>query len=194
MAKIGMKYIVAAKISEEPEGQLPTYEAGVKFGRAISSNVTFRRNDSELYADDTLAESDNTITGGDMDMTVAEVQDEVREIVFGDVKEEDGSYHDSSKASPYIGIGYMREQRYKGVSSFHAMWLYKVQLATAEDNAQTKGETTTFQTQRVTGEVMGIPLADGTTRFRSWQEFKTAAEAVAWLNKHANYTETTTAA
>lgn len=190
MAAIGMRYLVCAPFDTEDKqvaGQLPVYAAGMILGRAISANINFRRNDADLYADDVLAESDNTITGGDIDMTVAEVTDEVAEKIFGDVKGDDGEYHDSDKSTPYIGMGYLREQRYKGVSSYRATWLYKVQLATAEETAQTKGETTAFQTQRITGEVMGVTMEDGSTRFRAWQTFESAAAAVSWLNIKAGY-------
>ena len=191
MAAIGMRYLVGAVISGESDGALPTYDKGMKIGRAISANVSLRRNDSELYADDVLAESDNTITGGDVDITVAEILDEVAAAIFGDTKDEEtGEYYDSDASSPYIGLGYMREQKYKGVSSFKCTWLYKVQLAPAEESGQTKGETTSFQTQRVTGEILGVSMADGKSRFRARKEFKTAAEGIAWLNSKANYSET----
>lgn len=191
MAAIGMRYLVGAVITGEPEGALPTYGEGMKIGRAISSNVSFRRNDSELYADDVLAESDNTITGGDVDITVAEILDEVAAAIFGDSKDEEtGEYYDSSASSPYIGLGYMREMKYKGKSSFKCTWLYKVQLAPAEESGQTKGKTTSFQTQRMTGEILGVTMADGSSRFRARKEFETAAEATAWLNQKANYTQT----
>ena len=187
MAAIGMRHLVAAPFAEtQTEGQLPTYGTGVKL-RAVSSNVTLNRNESELYADDVLAESDDTVTGGTIDMTVAEVLDEVGAALFGNKVGEDGEYHDSDVASPYIGIGYMREQKYQGKSTFRAVWFYKAQLAAAEDVAQTKGETTAFQTQRLTGKIMGVPMADGSVRFRAWKTFDEAAEATAWLNAKAHY-------
>lgn len=188
MASIGMRHLVMAPFAaEQTEGQLPTYESGVKL-RAISATITLNRNESELYADDTLAERDNTLTGGDVDLTVAEVPDEAGAKLFGSEQDEmEQEYHDSDKSSPYIGMGYMREQKVQGKSNYRAVWFYKVQLAAAEETAQTKAETTTFQTQRVTGEVLGVTLADGTTRFRAWKTFEKAAEAVAWLNKKANY-------
>ena len=188
MASIGMRHLVAAPFAEsQTEGQLPAYEAGVKM-RAVSANITLDRNDSELYADDVLAESDNTITGGTVDMTVAEVTDEVGAVLFGNkMDEQNKEYYDSDQSSPYIGMGYMREQKYQGKSSFRAVWFYKVQLAAAEETAQTKGETTTFQTQRITGEILGVTMADGSTRFRAWKTFNSAAEATAWLNTKANY-------
>lgn len=188
MAAIGMRHLVAAPFAEnQTEGQLPTYGTGVKM-RAVSANITLDRNESELYADDVLAESDNTITGGTIDMTVAEVPDEVGAVLFGNKTDgEQGEYYDSDQSSPYIGMGYMREQKYQGKSSFRAVWFYKVQLAASEETAQTKGETTTFQTQRVTGEVLGVTMADGSTRFRAWKTFDTAAAATAWLNTKANY-------
>ena len=191
MAAIGMRYLVGAPWAadaEQVDGDLPKYGPGLMIGRAISANITFRRNDTQLYADDVLAESDNTITGGDLDMTVAEVLDEVAMIIFGDKKDEaTQEYRDSEQSTPYIGMGYMREQRYKGKSTFRAVWLYKVQLATAEESAQTKAENTAYSTQRMTGEIMGVPLKDGTTCFRTWKTFDRADEATAWLREKSGY-------
>lgn len=190
MAAVGMRYLVGAVIKTETEGAVPTYDKGFNFGRAVSANVTFTRNDAKLYVDDVLGERDNTITGGNVDITVAEILDEIAEKVFGDKKDSDaeGDYYDSSESSPYIGLGYMQEVRVKGVSKYRVTWLYKVQLAPAESQAQTKGETTQFQTQRVTGEMMGVSMSDGSTRFRARNEFDTSAKAVEWLKKKANIT------
>ena len=188
MAAIGMKHLVGAPwAAQQNEGQLPVYGTGMKIGRAVSANITFQRNESELYADDVLAESDNVLTGGTLDVTVAEILDEVGEAIFGNKKDEDGSYHDSDLASPYIGMGYLREMKLQGKSTYRATWLYKVQLAPAEESANTRGETTTWQTQRMTGEILGVTLDDGSTRFRAWKTFDKAEEATAWLNAKANY-------
>lgn len=192
MAAVGMRYLVGAPIKTETDGAVPTYDKGLKIGRAVSANVTFNRNDATLYADDVLAERDNTITGGNVDITVAEIEDAVAEKIFGDTKDSDsnGDCYDSSASSPYIGLGYMQEVRVKGVTKYRTTWLYKVQLAPAEAQAQTKGETTQFQTQRVTGELMGVTMADGASRFRARNEFASAADAIAWLDKKANITVT----
>lgn len=188
MAAIGMKHLVGAPwAAQQNEGQLPVYGTGMKIGRAVSANITFSRNESELYADDVLAESDNVLTGGTLDVTVAEILDEVGEAIFGNKRDEDGSYHDSDLASPYIGMGYLREMKLQGKSTYRATWLYKVQLAPAEESANTRGETTTWQTQRMTGEILGVTLDDGSTRFRAWKTFDKAEEATAWLNAKANY-------
>lgn len=190
MAAVGMKYIVAAPITQEPLDQLPVYGEGVRVGRAISANVTLTRNENDLYADDVMAESDNSIVGGSLDVTVAEILDEVREVIFGDIKEDDGSYSDSGTAAPYIGFGYMREQRYKGVSSYQAIWLHKTQLSPAEDAAQTKSQSITWGTQRITGDLMGVSDGPGNTRFRRRKTFDSEAEAIAWLNTQAKISTT----
>lgn len=190
MAAVGMRNIVYAPIKTEADGSLPTYDTGGSMGRASSATVTFTRNDAKLYLDDVLAERDNTITGGSVDITIGEIDDEVAVKIFGDVKDSssDGDYYDSSTSSPYIGLGYMQEVRVKGVSKYRATWLYKVQMAPADAQAQTKGEATQFQTQRMTGEMMGVSMSDGSTRFRARNEFDTAEKAVSWLKTKANIT------
>ena len=64
MAFVGLKYCVFAPITTETPFTPIVYDTGVVLGRMIGANITFNRNSEPLYADDGLAESDNSITGG----------------------------------------------------------------------------------------------------------------------------------
>lgn len=192
MAKTGMRYVVAALLSEEKDGQMPAYTGGMVMGRGISAEVSIDRADSKLYADDAVAESENAITGGSISIGVDDILEDAQELVFGLVKRgEEGSYEYDEKAvgSPYVGVGYIQERRYKGVVSYLPYWYYKVQFAPVDDRAQTRGESVEWQTTTASGTMMGIVKDEtGVPTFRTHKVCATAAEAIEWLNSMAGIT------
>jgi phi13 family phage major tail protein len=189
MAKTGMRYVVAAQLKQENEGAMPTYENGMVIGRGISAEVSLTRTESKLYADDVLAESENAITGGNISIGMDDILEEAQELVFGLVRTgEEGSYEYDDKAvgAPYVGVGYVQERRYKGVTSYLPYWYYKVQFAPVDDRAQTRGENVEWQTMTASGTMMGV-IKDSSqiAAFRTHKVCATAEEAIAWLRQMA---------
>lgn len=188
MAFVGMRYVVFAPIENEAPGQAIEYGEGVVVGHAIGATVNITRNSEDLYGDDMLIESDNSIVGGTVDMTVDDMTDEVTAVMLGHVKGENATqYYEEDKPSPYGGLGYIRVRRKSGKTAFQATWLYKVQMAVATETSATKTESTTWQTASLTGKMMGVKNnAEGATRFRERETFDTEKAATDWLNKLAN--------
>ena len=189
MAKTGMRYVVTAKLKEENEGSLPTYENGLVMGRGISAEVSLTRTDSKLYADDVLAESENAITGGDISIGVDDILEDAQEVIFGLVKSGDAGdyeYDDKAVGAPYVGVGYLQERRYKGAVSYLPYWYWKVQFAPMDDKAATRGENVEWQTTTAKGTLMGVVKdSSKVASFRTHKVYGTAAEAIAWLNQMA---------
>lgn len=197
MAYIGLRHVVAAPIETETAGMMPTYGTGVLVGRAMQANVTFDRADVTLEADDTTVESDNSIVGGNVQLGVDDILDEARVVLLGDkaVEDDEGAYDEIGKAAPYVGLGYVRQRVYNGKTSYRAMLIFKAQFGSADENAQTKGRQTNFQTPTVSGAMMGVELEDGEKHFRRRSKFfEKAEEAIAWVNSKLNYTEPAAAA
>lgn len=198
MAFVGMRHVVFAPITEETNGKALVYGTGVLLGRAMTANIEFNRNEDGLYADDTLAESDNSITGGTIEIGVDDVQEDAQEAALGvkKVKVEDEleepevyEYRETGTPSPYGGVGYIRVRRYKGKTSYLAYWVYKTQFAMGSEDAETKGESINWQTPTVSGNIMGAYIdASGEPTFRTHRIFENAADAEKWLDKLANYT------
>lgn len=189
MAFVGMKYVVAAKLKTETAGSMPVYENGMVVGRAIGATVTYNRSDNTLKADDVDAEAENSITGGTLSFTVDDIADTVQAMMLGqDVTTED-EYDEVGESSPYIGIGYIRVRRYKGVTSYVAYWIFKAQLGINSESAATKEETIQWQTPTLEGSMMGVqPDATMKTKFRRRKTFagETAEkDAYDWLNRLA---------
>lgn len=188
MAFVGMRYVVFAPIKTEVEGQEIQYDPGVVVGEAINATVNITRNTEDLYGSDRLIESDNSIVGGTVDMTVDDIEDDAKVVMLGMVKAQDGkTYHEEETATPYGGMGYIRVRRKKGKTTYQGNWMHKVQMAVATESAQTKGQSISWQTTSVTGKMMGVKNnAELKTRFREQQSFDKESEAVGWLNGKAH--------
>ena len=193
MAFVGMKYVVAAPLKEEKIGAAPVYDDGVVVGRAMSADITYNRGNTALKADDVDAENDNSITGGSLTIGVDDVADEVQAKLLGQDVTEEGEYDETGDSAPYIGLGYIRVRRFKGVTSYVAYWIFKTQLGINSESAATKQDTIQWQTPTLTGSLMGIQPDDGMKiKFRRRKTFtgETAEkDARAWLNRMANIAE-----
>lgn len=189
MAFVGLKYCVFAPIETETPFTPIVYDTGVVLGRMIGANITFNRNSEPLYADDGLAESDNSITGGTISLNLDDVEEAAQVTAFGLLKTgEPGSevYSEVGDPAPYGGIGYVRVRRLRGVTSYVAYWLHKVQLAVNTDNASTKGQSITWQTPTADGTILAAyPNADKKAYYRDRAVFDTEAEAYAWVDEKA---------
>lgn len=103
----------------------------------------------------------------------------------GEIKTPETVVASANDIPPYLGTGFYGEVRRNNKPSFQAKWLKKTQFAEPNDETETKGETMAFQTPTVEGTV--FKADDGS--WKEQAEFKTEAEARAWLNKKANITE-----
>lgn len=191
MARIGMKHPVWAKLEKETNGQLPTYGEGVVIGAAVSGTVTINRNNTELYADDELKESDNGATGGTIALEVDDVADEVLATITGAARNEDNSIDLTGDPSPYGGYGYIEERSINNVKSYSAIWFFKVMLGQSSINAQTRGQNTSYATTPLDGTLSTvIPAADMKNHLWRRKTFTKLEEAFAWLDGLANITKT----
>lgn len=198
MAFVGLQYAVAAPIQTETPGAPVTYKQGMVIGKMIGANINYTRNSDPLYADDTMAENDNSIVGGTISINVDDLSDEALVAVTGLIEGTAGSggstpaeYRETGDSSPYVGVGYLRVRRKAGVTSYVAYWVHKCLLAIAQEQAQTKGQTISWQTPTLEGQIMGVVInADGKTDYRTHATFTTQAAAVAWLNGKAGIGDT----
>lgn len=191
MAYIGLRYPVAAPVATETPGSPLTYSSGIVLGKAIAANLTWERNDNPLYADDTIAEDDNGITGGTIEFNADDLDDDQRELALGLVAEmssgqtptKTGVYKMTDAAAPYVGFGFIRVRRKAGTTSYQAVWICKVQFSENNENAQTKGQSIEWGTPTLNGRIMGVQEDNsGAILYRKHKLCTAEADAKAWLN------------
>ena len=193
MAHIGMKYPVAA-----PWEEGTTYGEGFVVAKAINFTGTPNKNDVELYADDEVAETDKSVKDWGTSLGVDDLslknQAELLGHTYTEATDDAGESIEvgADDVAPYFGVGFYKRRRKNNVTTFTAIWLYKVQHSEPTENAETKGDTVHFQTVTIEGKAYPVSVTvDGKTKMSIGQKavFDDEAKAKAWLNKMANITE-----
>lgn len=192
MAFIGMLNPTVAKVNTYAPGSAPTYQAGMIIGRAITGNLTINRNNNPLYADDGIAEDDNSIASMSLELGVDDLSEEVLEYMglLEQDGETEGQYLETGESSPEMGVGYIRVRRLRGVTSYQAIWIFRGVFGPTSENAQTKAESITWQTPTVTGNCMLTDVGSNKHGYRRKFNASTYEAALAWLKAQANITET----
>ena len=188
MAYVGLKHPVFAPFATEPSGSLPTYGTGLIVGLAIGANVSITLSDAKLYGDDDVAESDKGFLSGTVTANVDDLTKEAILLWFGSQENASGEVEDAGTYNaPFGGFGYYRIRRKAGVRSIRAFWYYKTQFGLPSEDAQTKGDTVSYQTPSTEGEIFRTNTSKEI--WRAWKDFTVEADAVAWLNEKANIGE-----
>lgn len=176
MAKIGLNNFRYAFATEASDGTM-TYAGAKKPGKAISFNFTPTKSDASLYADDTLAESDNQVTGGTCTMGLDRYDDATAADLLGHEVVDDEIRSNVNDVAPYVGLGRVTKMMIDNQLKHRATILKKVKFSEPNQEGQTKGASVDFQTYTFDG-VVAVP-ADG--EWRKEKTFDTEFEAVNYL-------------
>ena len=193
MAFVGMQHVVAAKITAKPDNAMPTYSAGMVIGKAIQAELSITRNSNPLYADDVVAEDDNSITAMSVSIGMDDFSEEAQ-AYLGLLKEvtgtgaDDKTYYETSGSADSAGLGYMRVRRKNGITTYQGVWVLDVLFGIESENSQTKGESIEWQTPTVNGQAAAHMITTIDTNnpiFRMKKNFTTAAACIDWLDEQA---------
>lgn len=174
MAKIGLNNFKYSVLDATEK-----YNGAKSLGKAVDCKVTIENYTAELYADDTLAESDYTFKKGTVTLTIDEDDDTVFAELLGhkvDTETKEMVRKDTDVA-PYVGVGRILTKVVNGAYKYKVEFLPKVKFSEPAQEEQTKGDSIEFKTPTIEGTV--TKLADGT-----WSKTKTFTdknEAVAYL-------------
>jgi phi13 family phage major tail protein len=180
MKKVGLKYPVCARYDDSTG--LPVYSGGIVMGKAMSANLAWTSNNVELFADDALDDTDQSISGGTEALAVNELTHDVQAFILGHTINGSGELVvNEGDIAPYVGHGFYGRVKRSGAYKFRAIWLFKMQYSEPADDNTTKGATTTFATPTINGKIM----KDISGNFKTEKLFDVEADAIAWLNAKA---------
>lgn len=180
MASFGAKYPHFAKIKEEPEGQLPTYEdTPLRIGRLVKAELSVSMASGKLYADDGLAESVEEFVSGSLAMETDDMTDEVASTVYGAEVKGKAVHYTSSDSAPVGGLAYYKVLKRHGKLVFKGYFYPRVVATLGNDTAQTKSDSLTFGTTNTTFTVFPCESGD----WRITQEFERETEVQAWVKE-----------
>lgn len=178
MAKIGLNNFRYAIATISQTGAI-TYGTVKKPGKAVSFTFEPTTSDAKLYADDSLAESDNRVTGGTCTMGIDRLDAETMAEILG--HDYDSSTHEVvsnvNDIAPYIGVGRVVRVMVDGTQMFRATFLAQCKFAEPSADDTTMGESVEFSTYELSG-TMVVP-ADG--NWRREKMFSTLDDAITYL-------------
>lgn len=178
MAKIGLNNFKFGVLTEAAGGVV-TYGAMQSLGKAVDANVSITNNSAVLYADDVIAESDNTFSAGTITLTVDDDDNTVFAVLLG--HEIDSSTQEmirnSNDTPPYVGVGRIINKLKNGTRLYKVEFLSKVKFGEPNQESTTHGETTEFGTQQIEGTI--VTLASG--EWSKTKTFTTHSAALAYL-------------
>ena len=133
---------------------LETYPATapVHIPGLIQANVSPVVNSANLSADDKLYDTADSLSAINVTMGLADIPTADQAALLGHTINADGVLikKDTDQA-PYVAIGYRRRMSNK---KYRYVWLYKGKFRPYDQNADTKGETPTFQTPSISATFM----------------------------------------
>lgn len=177
MAKIGLKNFLYGILTEETDGTA-TYGTAQKPAKAISCKVDISNNDAKLYADDSLAESDTTFQNGTVTLGIDDEDDVTLATLLGHQIVSGEVIRNANDIAPYVGFGRIITKIVNNVYKYKVEFLKKVKFSEPSQDNSTKGETVSFGTSELSGQVSKLANGD----WSASKTFDTFAEAEAYLN------------
>ena len=192
MAKIGIKGLTYAPYTSGGDGSAIVYGTGVKLDDyMIRGDIGEEHSNVDFYADDHKIDVENSMSGMTLSLELSNMTDALEQALLGHVAGT-GSNSElivTDGPSPFVGVGFIRKERFKGAITYHAFWVYKIQFSKDSDSTNTKGETVEFQTESLTGDAVAVTLTSGGDNvFYSHLRASTEAAARTWLNGKAGIT------
>ena len=193
MAKIGIKGLTYAPYTSGGDGAAIVYGSGVSLADyMIRADVSEERQDNPFYADDHQIDADNSLTGATVSLELSNMTDALEKALLGYVESGTSSATELSitdAEAPFVGVGFIRKERFKGTATYKAYWFYKVQFSKDSDSTNTKGENLEFQTETLNGTAVGVQLTTGGAAiYYATKRADTETAARTWLNGKAGIT------
>lgn len=187
MAKIGLNNFRFAVASIANNGTI-TYGGAQKPAKAISFTFEPTVSDAKLYADDSLAEVDSRVTGGEVTMGIDREDDATMCTLLGHSKDSETNVitDNVNDSAPYVGVGRITKLMEDGVIKYRATILALVKFKEPSDEDNTQGESIEFSTTSLSG-TMKIP-ENGNWRVR--KVFTTQADALSFIEEYLGGTPT----
>ena len=179
MANIGLRGIKMAILDEATN----EYSGGVTIGKAIKADIQISSNDVKLYAEDAVAESDQSFKSGKITIGVDDISTENQGLALGhQVSEEGELISRADDIAPYMGVGFYAVKKKNNKLKYRAIVFLKVQFSEPNDTSETKGETVSFQTPSIEGSI----LVNKNREWKKEKTFETEEEAIEYINEKLN--------
>lgn len=146
--RIGLSDLTAWVLKTDEKASL-TYEKPFKVAPAVSASISPNTSDDAFYADDIALVSNQTVSSISLELETADIKDEIIAKLLGLEVDENGVVLDNAnKVAPKVALGF---RSLKSNGKYKYVVLYKGSFGIGEDEYQTKEDSISFQTSKLTG-------------------------------------------
>ena len=195
MATIGLSKPYYAKYNYDALTGKVTYSDGGLMGKLIEMTVEPEAtDDSNLYADNGIAESERAFVGGNVTITTDHLTQEVSKAILGvtettetvegideEIKVLD---FDDDMEQPELGFGDIIKTKKDGVLIWRAVILCRIKFSIPAENATTQGESIEWQTPELNGTLMKSEA--GKHPWKRVVDFKSEENAEKYIKHYLN--------
>lgn len=162
MATIGLSQPFYAVYSNS--GTAVTYSNGGKLGKYTALSIDLDDADNRFYADNAIAETDDTFSSGTVTITTDDLRPAVMLAALGLTSEAisatgvattDAAWLVNSDAQsiPFLGIGGIAKKKVDGSIKYVGIVLDKIKFRNPGASITTQGESIEWQTSELTGDI-----------------------------------------
>ena len=184
MARIGFKKAKYNKIVGNTSDDLKDSK-GPEFEKVIDEKFAPEYNSAELYANDSVAESDYSFKKGGLSVTVADDDDEFVAGIMGNTVTDSEVTSNTEDTAPEYGYGHIIPKIVGGVRKYKVEFFPRVKFTKVTTDNKTRGEGVEFGTTAIEGTVMPLEEAINGLKAGDWekhQTFATQEEAETYLD------------
>lgn len=173
-------------------GGAVTITGAMVLARGVGVDISINTaSDNEFYADNALAESDNAIfESGNLKLTVDGLFDAANRMISGQAEPAEVTYgeqkinltkYSADNQPPYVSVGVIVEYKSAGQKIYSPVVIVKTKFKPAGTSAQTRGKTTSWQTQELEATIHRADDAEASWKWVG-EDCATEAAAKAVLN------------
>lgn len=159
MAKIGLSKPFFAIYAAD--GTTVSYTGGGVLGKYTALDIELNNGDNKFYADNGVAETDDTFGGGTVTITTDDLRPAALLSALGVISEaitgagEGAAWlvNNDNQSIPFIGLGGIAKKKVDGAIKYVGIVLDKIQLRNPSESFVTQGETIEWQTTELTGDI-----------------------------------------
>lgn len=189
MAKKTCKGLTYAKYSSGGEGSAVTYTGGkAKTDYLCKVDITETRDSQKEHADGHQIDGANSLSAVQVALELANNDEDIKKDMLGHkAGGTTGELDVTSDDAPFVGVGFILCNRFKGTETYEGYWFYKVQFSTGGVSSSTMKENMQWEHETINGDSMGVIIASGgdVIYYTHYDGQSTESAVRTWLNGKA---------
>ena len=187
MAKKTCKGLTYAKYASGGDGSAVTYTTSsgkAKTDYLCKVDINENRDKQKEHADGHLIDVSNLLTEVTVALELANNDADIKKDILGHVNGTSNALVVTDKDAPFVGVGFILCNRFKGTETYEGYWFYKVQFSSGGVSSSTRKDSEQWEHETINGDCVGVIQSSGgdVQYYEHLDEQTTEAAVRTWLN------------